>query len=184
MKEKIRPIYNELQGYLSQAPDKDKGYIFQKEVWEQVITTIDELNEISESNFDKFKPLPKSISWNGTMKQVIDSDNLRLKLNGLINRLYGQYFSDEISPFSGAPGTNIQMNQQQNQITQVQILLEIQSMIDRKLNETTDPKEKNFLEKIKSSLSSIKNISELLSLILSTGLSMGLTLEQIEKLFK
>lgn len=184
MKEKIRPIYTELQGYLSQAPKKESGHIFESELWEQVNGAIDELNEISKSDYSKFKLQSKSISWNRNMRVVVDASDFRLKLNGLINRIYGKYFSDENPPFSGIPGTNIQMSQNQHQSMQIQILLEIQSVIDRKLNEVTDPKEKSFLEKIKSSLSSIKNVSELIKLILTTGSSMGLTIDQILNLFK
>jgi len=82
------------------------------------------------------------------------------------------------------PSTNIQMTQRQDQNVQTQILLETKNMINKKINEVTDPKEKTFFENIKSSLSSTKSISELINLILSTGSSLGMTINQVSNLFK
>ncbi len=184
MKEKIRPIYSELQGYLSQAPEKNSGNIFEHILWEQINSAIEELNNVSNKNYDRFKISPRSEDWNGQALQIIDAYEYRLKISGLISRLHGEYFSDEVPPFSGMPSTSIQMNQQQNQSVQMQIILDTQDLVNKKIHETSDPLEKNFLEKIKSSLSSIKNVSDLISLILTTGSSLGMNLEQVLKLFK
>lgn len=181
-KNEIRPIYHELQGYLSQAPEAKSNIVFgDKPVWEIYNNTIDELNTLTENNYDKFKVHPDPEYTEGEYVKIID---YRTKLSGLISKLYGQFFSDEISPFSGVPGTSIQMNQQQNQNVQTQILLETQSIIDKKISEVIEPNEKSFLKQIKNSLSSVKNISELINLILYTGSSFGMNIEQILKLFK
>ena len=44
-------------------------------------------------------------------------------------------------------------------------------------------KEKKFLEKIKGSLCSIKNFSQLVSLILTTAQQLEITIEQLSALF-
>lgn len=180
MKEQIRPLYSELQGYLSQAPENDGGSLHEESTWGQFHTTIDELNNISGKDYNKFKVQPQPMA-SGRGSYVLVSQ-YRTKLSGLISRLYGEYFSDESAPFSGMPSTVITQNQHQSQ--NVQILLEIQSIIDQKLAETKDETEKSFLQKIKTKLSSVKSVGELISLILSTGTALGLTLEQIYKLFK
>ncbi|PIY88477.1 MAG: hypothetical protein COY73_03760 [Candidatus Nealsonbacteria bacterium CG_4_10_14_0_8_um_filter_37_14] len=184
MKEQVRPIYSELQGYLSQAPAGDKGLIFEASIWEQHNQTIDELNTVTGKNYDRYKVEVRSIDWNRTMRRVIDSQSYRIKLGGLISRLHGEYFSDEPPPFSGMPSTVITQHQIQNQATYVQILLDLQSKIDEKLQEyKEESKEKTFLEKIKNSLSRVGNIVELIGLILRTGKELGLTVEQILKMF-
>lgn len=118
------------------------------------------------------------------MRQVIDPQSYRIKLSGLISRLHGKYFSDEHPPFSSMPSMVITQHQVQNQAAYIQILLDIQSKIDDKLREyKEDSKEKTFLEKVKSSLSGVGNIIELLCLILKIGNEIGLTIGQILKIF-
>ena len=114
----------------------------------------------------------------------MNTQSYRTKLSGLISRLHGEYFSNEQPPFSEMPNTVITQNQMQSQNIFVQVLLEFQSKIDEKLNEyKEDSKEKSFLEKLKSSLSSTSNIFDLLKLTLKIGTEIGLTMNQIIKLF-
>jgi len=178
MKDKIRPLYSELQGYLSQAPDDHNRSLHHESQWEQLHLTIDELNQITGKSYDKFILKPFTTPGGS----FVDVTEYRTKLGGLISRLHGEYFSDEPAPFSGMPSTIINQNQHQSQ--NIQILLEIQSLIDKKLSDTDDAVEISFLQKIKDSLSTVKSINDLLGLILSTGSSVGLTLEQITRLFK
>ncbi|MCK4797630.1 MAG: hypothetical protein KAT05_09625 [Spirochaetes bacterium] len=185
MKQKIRPIYNELQGYLSQAPNVEKnGLVFEPSIWEQHNETIDELNKVSSKDYNRYKVEAKSTEWNGSFKLIMNTQSYRTKLSGLISRLHGEYFSNEQPPFSEMPNTVITQNQMQSQTIFVQVLLEFQSKIDEKLNEyKKDSKEKMFLEKLKSSLSGASNIVELFRLILKIGTDIGLTMNQISKLF-
>jgi len=183
MKNDIRPLYYELQGYLSQSPsfdNKNEPILYEESMWGQFHTTINELNQTTGKNYDKFKITP----LRGDFGPFVRISEYRSKLGGLISRLHGEYFNDEPAPFSGMPNTIIQQNQQQTQSTQIQILLEIQSIIDKNLEKTVDPIEKSFLEKIKSSLSLAKSVPELMSLILSTGSSLGMTIDQVLKFFK
>jgi len=180
MKEEVRPLYNELQGYLSQAPSETsrETELFEESIWGQFHTTISELNTLTGKNYDKFRVKPLE----GGRSQFVRVSEYRTKLGGLISRLYGEYFGDEPAPFSGMPSTIVTQYQHQSQ--NVQILLEIQGSIDKILPMVESQTERSFLQKIKGSLSSVRNIRELLNLILTTGSSMGLTLEQISKLFK
>lgn len=185
-KEKIRPIYSELQGYLSQAPKPKNVYdnVDDSSLWNQYNETIAELNEISNDNYDRFKIKEEELGKTD-YGQLIQISTYRNKLGGLIARLHGEYFFDEPAPFSDMPNTVINQTQQQNQSFQVQMLLEVQSKIDEKISEFKEgTKEKSFLDKIKGSLSSIKNTTELFTLILKTGKDFSLTVEQILNILK
>jgi hypothetical protein len=184
-KQKIKPIYAELQGYLSQAPSiSDKSRIFNDmTLAQQVNSSIKELNEVFEENYDKFSIEEKTIEWNGRYRKVIEIKSYRTKLGGLIARLHGKYFSDEPAPFSGMPNTVINQTQNQSQSVQIQILLETQSIIDNALhNVEKGSDEENFLNKIKDSLSSVKSVTELISLILSSAKEFGLSVVEILKI--
>lgn len=189
MKNKIRPIYRELQAYLAQAPalTSNSGTTRDRTLWTNFNGLIDELNTVTGENWDRFKISDikhGQVTQRSTPYQYILVSEYRSKVNGLIERLYGMYFSDEPAPFGATPGTIINQNQSQNQVTHVQILLEFQSKLDEKLREYGDgTKEKTFLEKVKSTLSGIGNVADLVSLILRTGKDIGLTLEQISKIF-
>jgi len=180
IKEKVRPIYSELQGYLSQAPKDENSNIYNESIWAMVNDSVEELNQKTGSDYKKFKISP----LNGHFGPEVQIKEYRAKLGGLISRLHGEYFFDEPTSFSGMPNTIITQHQIQNQATYVQVLLDIQSKIDEKLQEyKEESKEKTFLEKVKNSLSKIGNVVELIGLILKTGKEVGLTIEQILKVF-
>lgn len=181
----IRPIYSEIQGYLSQAPNIEKvPYIYEKPLWEQLNNVIDELNEKSGEDFSKFKITDFKQQKHEPYSQYIPTIDYRSKLNGLIMRLHGQYFSEEQSPFGGFPSTVVQQNQSQSQTMQITMILEFQSMIDRKLyGSELKPEEKSFLEKVKASLPAAKSTIELMNMCLSLAKSLGINLDQMTKLF-
>ncbi len=111
MREKVAPIYSELQGYLAQAPDKDKE-IFSAAVWDRYNKTIIELNEVSGKNYDGYCVQPRK--WAHSIKPCVDTIDYRTKLGGLIARLHREFFSNEAAPFSGMPGTIINQSQYQH----------------------------------------------------------------------
>ena len=114
----------------------------------------------------------------------LDFDNYRQKLGGIIARLHGEYFSDETPPFAEMPSTIITQSQSQNQSLQVQLLLEVNDLIHKKLSTVPEgSKEKTFLEKVKASLSSVKDISQLVTLLITTAHQVGMTIEQLKTLF-
>jgi len=183
-KEKIRPIYSELQGYLSQAPTSERpgDWVYYGQIFEQYNNVIDKLNSISDKDYNRFKVQPETFEDGRRYVRILD---YRSKLSGLISKLHGEYFYDEPSPFSGMPTTIISQTQQQTQSFQIQMLLEIQSKIDEKIPKFKEgSKERKFLERIKSSLSSVRDISQLIGLLLKTGKEIGLTLGQLFNIFK
>ena len=184
-KEEIRPIYSELQGYLTQAPKNERNdWIYEQEFWVQYNSTVQELNLLTGSGEDyaKFKLTPIVQHHGGVSTTHITKDMYRQKLGGLIARLHGEYFSDEPAPFAQMPSTVISQNQSQS--LQVQLLLEVNDLIHEKLGKAEDgSKEKTFLEKVKASLSSVKNISQLIVLLLKLAHDSGISIEQLKVLF-
>ena len=183
MKDKIRPIYAELKGYLTQAPSPSSKSSFSiKEVWDRYNNTIQELNGASGRDYSRFSVIPTpNQNYRNGLVSILD---YRTKLNGLISRLHAEYFSNESEPFSGSPTTLISQNQSQSQSMHVQILLDMQSIIDKKLGEyEAGSKEYTFLEKVRASLSGVRNITELLNLIFKTGKEIGLAIERVASIF-
>jgi len=61
MKEKVRPIYEELQGYLSQAPTiKDVSYLRDAPLWQQFNRCFDELTSLTKNDLSRFKLNPSA----------------------------------------------------------------------------------------------------------------------------
>ncbi len=94
MKNDVRPIYFELQGYLSQAPQREMGAIFDERVWNQHNETIKELEAVTGKTYDKYKITPER--WGDKLRVTVQV--YRTILGGLISRLHGEYFPDELSP--------------------------------------------------------------------------------------
>ncbi|MBP7060993.1 MAG: hypothetical protein KBA91_03390 [Candidatus Moranbacteria bacterium] len=180
MKEQIRPIYSELQGYLAQAPKVEGKSLYREEavaLAKQLSGAIEELNTLTGEDYNKFKAETFS-----EYILTLDMNVYRLRLGGLISRLHGKYFFDEPAPFSGMPSMVI--TQSQSQSLQIQMFLDFQSKLDEKINKLPkDDKNRTFLEKVKSSLSGVKSFSDLVSLVVSTAKSFGLSTEDIVNLF-
>lgn len=186
-KEKIRPIYTELQGYFEEAPKAENGYFDEESIWDQFNKTIDELNEITGKNYDKFKIICKSILSDddfGGGSKLVNVNLYRSNLAGLISKLYGEYFKDEINPLSGKPSTIINQISSQNQSVNIQMIVDLTSTIEKKLSEVKKgSKEDDFLNKLKSSLVSVKSVADLINSIFSLGKEVGLTLAEISNIF-
>ncbi|HUW21133.1 MAG TPA: hypothetical protein VMW41_00520 [Candidatus Bathyarchaeia archaeon] len=179
MKENVRPIYEELQGYLSQAPTiKEVSYLRDRPLWEQFNRCLDELVNITKNDYTRFRltPIP-----DGDSQYVLNTE-YRSKLNGLIMNLHAKYFKDEQSPFSGTPGVVVSQSQQQAQSVQVAMLMEFQSTLDKRLyGSKLGKKEKSFLEKVKKALPTVKTATELVKLVITIAKSCGLEIAEVIK---
>jgi hypothetical protein len=116
-KKKIKRIYKELQGYLSQIPlpSSANEILTDNEQWEHINTIIDRLNVATENNYDEFKTIQKNDRDGWSIPIMIST--VRAKLGSLINVLHEEYFSDEPPPLSGNQAgmvINNQNSQQQN----------------------------------------------------------------------
>lgn len=178
IKEKVRPIYEELKGYLAQCPPAEKAYyLYNSYYWTQIDGVIQQLNEITGKNFDKFKItlIPS------TMRDEahIENSEYRSKVNGLIMNLKGTYFNED-NPFGGSPMVSVN----QTQTTQITMLMDFQSLIDKRLyGENLKPEEKTFLEKVKAVLPTVKSATEITGLVIKMAKDSGLDIHSVAKIF-
>lgn len=177
-KEKIRPLYSEFQGYLSQAPEAKAAMtrIYDEDLPEHYNVAVKLLNSITGEDYGRFFVVPNENFGH------VEVNTYRQKLGGLISNLHGTYFADEPAPFSGGPSTVITQSQQQSQF--IQMVLDMQSKIDEKMPHFSDgSKEKDFLQKLKSSLSSISNVTQLLNQLFKLAKEFGLNIGGISQIF-
>lgn len=177
MKDKIRPIYSELQGYLSQVPppSSDNTWFRDRTLWTQVNALVDELNLVTQKDYSRFKIHPDA----GAKEEFMYYSAYRSNLGGLIARLHAEYFINEEPPFRSMPSTVI--NQTQTQTQSVDLLLaQLDEKIFNELPKHSDGSpERGFLEKLKLSLPTIKTGVDILGTILKIGSEFGLNSSQI-----
>jgi hypothetical protein len=181
-KVQIRPIYQELQDYLSQIPLPKYSYenLESHEIWERVNSAIDELQRITGNDFSKFK-ITAQIQYEGEQIIKVNIVVLRTAIHGLIGRLHGEYFPEEPRPFGGSPSTVISQTQSQEQTTNVNLILAFQEQLIQRLNDEklTRP-ERSFLENVKEGLATVKSYAQLLQLVLSTAKALNLDLNMVK----
>ncbi len=176
-KEKIRFLYTELQGCLTQAPDKS-DCVSDKSIWEHYNDIVKQLNKITMEDYNRFciSPEPDETS--------ISASAYRQKLGSLIAHLYGKYFSDEQTPFREMPHTIISQTQQQNLAVFFQMVFEFQDKIEQSMEKFSDgSKEKTFLQKLKGSLRNITDITDIVFKIVKIAKESGLSVEDLGKIF-
>lgn len=179
IKNKVRPIYSELQGMLSQAPKVD-GYMYrdQKELWERFNYLLQKLQEITQDK--EYGNLQINPRIDDT-ELIVTASEYRGKVSGLISRLHGTYFYNEPAPFSGISAQVISQVQSQHQSTQVIMLLEVQDRINQQIPKFEEgSKERGFLEAVKSKLSTIKDAIEFAKLVVVTAKDFGLDIDKIK----
>ena len=94
-KNNVRPIYRKLQRCLLQTSRPIELYddMTEESIWIQYNDLIDNLNNTTGDNYDKFKVVPEG-DKEPTLKLTVYRD----KLGGLINHLRTKYFPDEPEP--------------------------------------------------------------------------------------
>lgn len=182
IKQKVQPIYKQLQGYLGQAPTtKDGYYDYNSFYWTSLNQCIEELKKITGDDYSRFQV--KIIPRQGGDGEKIDRNEYRMQVNALIMYLKGRYFPDETDPFGGSPLVSV--NQSQN--VQVTMLLEVTTLIDKILygenGKNLKPEEKTFLEKVKNTLPSVKTAAELLAIVVKMAKDSGLDIHTVAKIF-
>lgn len=177
--QKVQPIYKELQGYLAQTPTAQQVYWnLNSSYWNQFHDCIEQLNKITGEDYSRFRVtlLPPT----GNTPERIETYEYRTKLNGLIMNLKGKYFPEQSDPFGGSP--SVVVSQTQN--TQITMLMDFQSLIDKRLyGGNLKSEEKTFLEKVKAALPTVKSVAEITGLVIKMANDSGLDLHSVAKIF-
>ena len=180
IKEKLRPVYQELNGLYSSSPTPDKQTtISDSPFWEYYHSIIDEIEEITCKKYNKYRMSVTHVDYTGG--DFIHVITYHQKLSGLISRLYGEFFSTELNPLTNGPSTQTTINQIQSQSQN--LVIDLKQTIEEKLPNMKDSNEKNFLTTLKDKLTGIKNVTQLIKTIISTARDFGIGLEQAVSLF-
>ena len=177
-KKEIIGVYEELRGVLAAIEGKtswfdDDGFTTHANlIIERVRFVCPEIQDI-----DSYKIQAEYINNRG---EIVKPIPVKAKLNSLIGRLKGLYGLEV--PAKNDSTTFIQ-NQSQNQSQSLSVVLELQEKIISEIPKHAEgTKERNFLEKLKSALPTIKSIADILSLTLKIGADSGLDTTTIHKL--
>lgn len=175
----IRPIYSELKGILSQAPNVDKYlYSQEKALWERFNSLLNKLSVLTkDESYKEFILEPNMVNRFPNLSAAV----YRGKVSGLISRLYGTFFTQELEPFSGSPSTVVTQTSNQTVTTQlyVQLGIDLKSALDK----TENINEKSFIGVLTEKIGEVKNYIDFLLLVIGTAAQFGITLDRIGTLF-
>lgn len=177
-KDKVKPIYQELQGFLSQTPLPKNNYDrLTEDSWDLVNQSIDKLNQETSKDYNKFRIEPEIVD--GIAKVYVTV--FRQKLGGLIDYLHAEYFEEDQRPFSGQPSTIVSQNQTQNMSVQlyVQFGMELQKAMERAETE----EEKSFLKDISGKIETVKTFIEFILLVTNLAVKHGITMDRLKTIF-
>lgn len=181
----LRPIYEELKGYLSEAPGGENGpVITDSGVWEPYHQTIDELNRITGAVYNKHRVNIKSGRDDRGLWQHVNVSEYRSKISGLIGRLHAEFFQNEREPFAGGPALVFNQVQQQTQAVHIQIAVELTEHLTRKEQDFKEgTQERTFIDRakgyLKSAMSGATSMAQLMAALLKTARECGLSIDDM-----
>lgn len=179
----IRPIYEELQSLVSQAPEKG-NYLHKSE--QPLIDRVNELigNLIAITQDDSYKSSEMHIQWDEGGYFTYSAITYRGILHGLISKLHAKFFTSEPAAFSVVPSTVMTQTANQSQNISIEIAVQLGEDLHKALEKAETLEEKNFIEELKLKIGTVKSYVDFLLLVVSTAQAYGITLDKIEKLFK
>jgi hypothetical protein len=179
-REHIEISYRKLIGLLSELP-RAGGYVNDSRVWGLYNKIVEGLESDSGKKYTEFKLEPRPGD------DYIMVDTMRATLSTLIHAVNAEFRLEKSTPtFGGGPSTVItQSNNQDVSVEVVQsLVLDIQAQLVAKEHEYKDgTAEKTFISKVKAGLKTVKSTAELMTLVLTTASTLGLSLHQLAALF-
>ncbi len=181
-KEELRPIYEELQGYLQQADAADS---YNHELWQSYHRVIALLNELSDEDFNRFQVtvIPHSAYQHVPLPEHVDLGEYRAKLTGLICHLHGKYFPNEPHPLGLR--SSIVASQIQAPSVPAQMLREITEHLSRhEARFQEGSKERGFIDQVRQSGVRVPaTVAEAMLWLLKTAGECGLNVEDLQRVF-
>lgn len=178
MKEKIKPLYEELKGMLSAMPEEN--LILDKGISEKYNATVSKISGlIPEIVASEYLIQSEFISLQfGGGDQRINKNHYKMKLSALLGQLRGRFDFDSAVNTSGGH-TFIQ-----NQTVSVEFVLNLQEKIIELIEkQEKGTAERTFLEKVKESIASIKNGTDIVKTVLVEANKAGISLEKLVSIF-
>jgi hypothetical protein len=175
----IRALYQEAQAFLSQLPQprQPMDYIAARQSWQNWNNLLESIQDTTGDNLKRYYVQPER--GEDLVRLVV----FRGIVHQIINRLHAKYFHQEQMPF-GAPSSNITFSQSQSQTAYVQLLVDLVSVMDAKLQGySPDSPENKWWASLKQKLGTAVTVADLVAKILGTAKTAGLDLETLGKLF-
>lgn len=177
-RKKIRSVYEELKGILDSIANENSW--FDDEGFSQRANDAINRAKIICPDIENITSYMIKSEHSNNRGGIIYVIPAKANLSSLMGRIKGEYELEELLIPTGH--TFIQ-NQQQNQSQTLSVALELQEKIISAIpKHAENTKERGFLEKFKSVLPTIKNMTDILSLALKIGADLGLDPATIQKL--
>lgn len=141
---RIKSIYGDVKGLLSQIPLPETSGVVDKFLVEQLNITLNELTRVAETDYSTYKvPLEHELpDWPGGFESKI----VRAQAGRVISRLEQEYGFGHTEQSATSPGIVI-FNKNQNEIS-----LHINYTINDLIEQSSDEKSKNNLKELKEEL--------------------------------
>jgi hypothetical protein len=181
----LRPLYEELQGVLSQTPNN--VLVFTNNEWarhNEIVQIIINKSEINE--FGRFLVATQRGHTRVGGREQVRATDLRQAMHSLIMYIHGKYYPSEPTPFSGPPQGNVSVNTNVIQTQQVylQMVVDFVSEMESKINSFPEgAKERTWWTKVKDSMATTNTMVGLLSNAVKLAKDSGLSLDSLMNIF-
>jgi hypothetical protein len=177
----LRTSYEELKFMISGTPQPGPGTFPIRattvEHFQQILENMNALTESEGISFDRFRFFPA----HEKVYNVPIAD-FRIKLMAAIGFMNQKFFPED-KPFSGSPGTIINMSQTAVQQVHQELIVNLTEQTALKSQEfDKGSPEREFLDQFKDSLKTIKSATDLVESILNIGQKLGLAIPAILKI--
>ena len=180
-REQLRVSYEELKSMISGTPQPGPNSIAIRGVtvehFQEILVNMNTAAESEGVSFDRFRlfsPDEKAYS--------VPIADFRIKLMAVIGFTNRKFFPKD-KPFSGSPGTIINMSQTAVQQVHQELIVHLTEQTTLRSQEfEKGSSEREFLDQLKDSLKTIKSATDLVESILNIGQKVGLAIPAILKI--
>jgi len=180
-KEQLRVSYEELKFMISGTPQPGPSNSIVRrmsvEHFHEILGNLNELTKPEGLSFDRFRFYPRHEEGYG-----VPTGDFRIKLMAAIGFINRKFFPED-KPFSGSPGTVINMSQTAIQQVHQELIVNLTEQTALKSQEfDKGSSEREFLDEFKDSLKTIKSATDLVESILNIGQKLGMAIPTILKI--
>ncbi len=175
--DKLKTLYAELRGILSQATPQSREHDFFTEygALEYYDSVINELVRETEDNYDRFR-LPTS----GRLTMT----TFKITVAGLIAHLRQKHFPAERDPLCTEPSAYTVQTTNVTQQVHIDMILQMDRLITKKIVEhQKGTKERTFLEKLQDGMKSASNFVDFAKTLTDAAMKAGVGIADIGRIF-
>jgi hypothetical protein len=182
-KQKLEVLYEQLLSLYHGLGEPKSSESIGGGPFDQYFNAIQSLQELSGQNLQHFLPH----TWEGGSGQRWGhTRDLKVQIGGLLGWLRANYLTERAPHYAQDQHVSTSISQTVNQEVNVMqvVTLDITEKLTAKQSEFREgTKERGFIEKVKAGLRGVKDTASLLALITQTAQQLGLSIEQLHKIF-